>query len=254
MEKVVLFVSGWRYMTEEHYGELFKSTMRAFVQKVGTFPDELVTGGDQGADDMARLWAESRGIPVKITSAYDNSGKAGDDGGGEDEEEEKPGGKHSRYSAQNTTLAGKATHLIAFPNERAGRGTQDAIKKVRERGIDEDRIMVVPLPLVANHPRENYRYTGQTTISTPTTVPAKNLPSLAMTKPKSIANALTNAKMLGQAGNLGKAPPNKILFKAVPKPTAVAAAPKKTVTGTKPVKKPREDDEEEEPEARRKLF
>jgi hypothetical protein len=94
----------------------FDVIVNDFVLKHGSLPDCIVSGGAKGADTLAEKWALKHGVSLKVF---------------------KPNWKQQGKAAgilRNTDIVNECTHMIAFPS-KDGRGTQDSIKKAKEKGI-----------------------------------------------------------------------------------------------------------------------
>jgi len=77
---------------------------------------EVVCGEARGADTVGKLWAESKGYPVKSFPAdWDKYGKAAG---------------HVR----NSEMANYGTHLIAFW-DGSSRGTKNMIESAKKKGL-----------------------------------------------------------------------------------------------------------------------
>lgn len=79
--------------------------------------DVLIEGGANGADRLARLWAEAFGVPVETYEAdWENQGTfAGP-------------ARNARMLSE-----GRPDLVIAFPG---GRGTADMVRKARKAGVN----------------------------------------------------------------------------------------------------------------------
>ena len=76
----------------------------------------IISGGAKGADSLAGEFATDFDIPIKIYSAnWKKYGKAAG-------------------VLRNSQIINEATHVVAFPSV-TGKGTQDSIKKAKEREI-----------------------------------------------------------------------------------------------------------------------
>ncbi len=95
--------------------DIFHRGVGKAVRHWGT-PCEVVSGGALGADSMGERWAEQNGIPVRVFEAdWQRYGKAAG-------------------PSRNQAIVDRATHVLAFPS-RTGKGTQDAVRKARKKGL-----------------------------------------------------------------------------------------------------------------------
>jgi hypothetical protein len=79
-------------------------------------PDEIITGGANGADEMARRWAARNGVPCRIFEAdWNQHGKAA-----------------GPIRNQQMLDEGIPDVVIAFPG---GRGTADMLKRAKSGGF-----------------------------------------------------------------------------------------------------------------------
>lgn len=119
--KVVLVVSGWRGLTSQ---SLVDDKLDDFVLQTGLKPQVIATGGAKGADALAERWAKRRGYLVfSFPADWKRHGKAAG-------------------PLRNSDLVAIGTHMVAFPSQKHGKGTQDAMRKAEKRGI-----MVVAHPV-----------------------------------------------------------------------------------------------------------
>jgi hypothetical protein len=92
---------------------LFCNKLKEFVDKYGA-PELVVSGGAEGADTFAEIWAKSNSIPTKIFKPDWSTGN------------------HAGFR-RNTDIINECTHVLAFPSH-SGTGTQDSIAKARRSG------------------------------------------------------------------------------------------------------------------------
>ena len=113
-EGLVLGVSGWRGFSDyDRFCEELKKAVTLFDTGDIT---AIVSGGARGADALAERYAKEHDIPIFIF---------------------KPDWKTLGKRAgplRNADIVNKCTHLLAFPNLEEGRGTQDAVRKARDKG------------------------------------------------------------------------------------------------------------------------
>ena len=80
----------------------------------GIKPEVIISGGCRGTDKMAEVFAKENSIEVLIFPAdCEQFGKGG-------------------FLLRNTEIVNACTHMIAFPS-RTGRGTQDSIRKAKDK-------------------------------------------------------------------------------------------------------------------------
>ena len=115
MEGVRLAIVGWRGMSDQ---VLFDTTLAHFVNLYG-FPQLVISGGATGADTMGEKWAKEHNIPTMIYKPkwYNN-------------------GVYDKSAGikRNTDIVNACTHMVAFPNDEKGKGTQDSIRKAQKAG------------------------------------------------------------------------------------------------------------------------
>lgn len=122
---MIVAIVGYRHFND---WPIFKEVMQEFVTRFG-MPHQIISGGAPGADKLAERWAAVYKIDTIIHPA--DWRKYGDLAG----------------PIRNTTLAKEATHMVAFPSKRKGRGTQDSIRKFRmHHGDKTDKLMIHELP------------------------------------------------------------------------------------------------------------
>jgi hypothetical protein len=123
-----LAIVGSRTFTDQ---ALFERVMTAYVERYGV-PTRVVSGGADGADTLARQWANARSLPLdEFLPQWDAPQYAGP---------RRPQAALDR----NTTIVEHCERLIAF--QRAGStGTQDSIRKARKR-LGESCVQVETLP------------------------------------------------------------------------------------------------------------
>ena len=109
--KVILAVIGSREMKDH---ALFEREMSKWVAEYGA-PDEIVSGGARGADTLGARYAREKGIILAVFRPDYNR---------------YPG--HIAPLMRNTQIIEYCTHILAFPS-RAGRGTQDSLRKAGSR-------------------------------------------------------------------------------------------------------------------------
>lgn len=107
--KVRLGIVGSRYY--KHY--------RSFKQVIDRFQNThkvnlVISGGANGADHLAEMWADENRIETKIYYPDFSKGNRG-------------------YAIRNQQIVDLCTHLIAFPS-RKGKGTQMTIQMARKLG------------------------------------------------------------------------------------------------------------------------
>ena len=114
-EGLVLGISGWRGFTDyDKFCEVVETAVKTFEHGGIT---AIVSGGARGADALAERYAREKDLPLYVF---------------------KPDWKTLGKRAgplRNADIIAKCTHLVAFPNMEEGKGTQDAIRKARKRGI-----------------------------------------------------------------------------------------------------------------------
>jgi len=113
--KTRLAISGSRLMgnlpgKEDQHWELFDDKIAEWIAQHG-MPDCIISGGAEGADQMASAWAKDNKIPLI---------------------EHKPDYKTHKYDApsvRNKQMVDDATHILAFPSGHpdAGGGTQNTM-------------------------------------------------------------------------------------------------------------------------------
>ena len=111
---MILGVSGYRGMSD--YGFFCQKMQETIVFWGLGMPEKLVSGGARGADAFAERWALAHDVAIQVI---------------------KPDWKKHGKAAgiiRNGDIINASTHLVAFPSPK-GRGTQDAIKKAKARGI-----------------------------------------------------------------------------------------------------------------------
>jgi len=96
--------------------KLFCKHVDNWIKENGV-PDELVSGGAYGADSLCQKYADEFLIPIKVFPAQWN--KYGKGAG----------------PLRNTLIVEHATRMLAFPS-RKGSGTQDSIRKAKEKNIN----------------------------------------------------------------------------------------------------------------------
>lgn len=105
-----VIIAGSRAIREIEEGEVI---VRKTINEAPFSPDEVVSGGASGVDDMGEKWAEEHGIPIKRFKAnWDEHGR-------------------SAGPIRNDTMAEYADALIAVRVDHSA-GTSDMIDK----GID----------------------------------------------------------------------------------------------------------------------
>ena len=116
--QVVLAIVGWRGMNEKEHKDIFNETVEKFISQYG-MPTMVVSGGARGADTMGENWAKSHDIPTLILKPqWRNANGIYDKSAG---------------IRRNTDIVDACTHMIAFPSDE-GKGTQDSIRKAKQRG------------------------------------------------------------------------------------------------------------------------
>jgi superfamily II DNA or RNA helicase len=109
-----LAVIGWRDMTDATH---FNATLDDYIMSNGT-PTTIISGGQTGADTLARKYAEANGITFiehsHMTYAHMGSPKM--------------------YHHRNQLIVNDATHMVAFPYPH-GSGTQSCMKRANKKGI-----------------------------------------------------------------------------------------------------------------------
>ena len=107
-----LAVVGSRHMNNV---DLFIEGVVRIIEQYGE-PEQVISGGAQGADTMAAKWAKDNNYPLVVHKAeFSKYGK-------------------SAGTARNSTIVNGATHMLAFPS-KTGKGTQDSIRKAKRKGI-----------------------------------------------------------------------------------------------------------------------
>ena len=111
-EGIILMVTGSRRHND--WG-LIRSVLDMFVQDYG-HPNLVIHGDANGADTFAQIWAQNNHLPIRKYPAewHIHGKKAG--------------------PMRNTEMVNVATHCYAFPLEDS-KGTWDAVKKAKEKGI-----------------------------------------------------------------------------------------------------------------------
>jgi len=109
-----LAVIGWRNMKNEEY---FNSILDDYISANGT-PTTIISGGQTGADTLARKYANANDITFiehsHKTYAHMKS--------------------PAMYHHRNQLIVNDATHMIAFPYPQ-GSGTQSCMKRANKKGI-----------------------------------------------------------------------------------------------------------------------
>lgn len=109
---MILAVSGSSGMTDAN---LFAESIGEFMLTRGMVPAFIITGGCEGADQLATNWAREHNIAVKEYrpqwSKYPT--------------------KREAIAASNAELVSACTHMLAFPHPR-GRWTQHAMELTRK--------------------------------------------------------------------------------------------------------------------------
>jgi hypothetical protein len=106
-----LAIVGWRGFTNK---TLFDTELKNFTDEYG-MPSLVVSGGAKGADTLAEEWAKEHNIKMLTLKPDWSTGKAAG-------------------ILRNTDIVRECTHMVAFPSEAYGKGTQDSIRKAKRDG------------------------------------------------------------------------------------------------------------------------
>lgn len=112
MSAFKLAIVGSRHFRNSQF---FHQAILDWIDRFKTTPDQIISGGAKGADQLARDYARKNHIPLKeFLPDWSRYGKAAG-------------------PIRNNQIVKEATHILAFLS-RHGSGTQDTIRKGKKAG------------------------------------------------------------------------------------------------------------------------